>query len=250
MIPQTPGKIFLADERGLTESDRFRRYSTFNFGSFTHAHKGPFGRLYGLNEETLAGNHTIEFTVAEASHVLILPLAGAVTLSGAAWSATTVSVEEKLLLTLPAGSVLRIKNPFETELVSFLHVWLLADAPVSAVAAELAGFSFAASPNALIPLASAASCLPLAARIGQFTGRREAVYQLSNPAASLYAFVLTGAFELEGRLMHEKDGLALWNTAEIELEALSNDAVVLLLELLPMACSANFQFAFPRRLNN
>jgi hypothetical protein len=240
MIPQTPGKIFLADERGLTESDRFRRYSTFNFGSFTHAHKGPFGRLYGLNEETLAGNHTVEFTVAEASHVLILPFVGAVTLNGAAHSTITVGVEEALVLTLPAGSVLQVKNPFETELVSFLHIWLLADAPVSAVAAEQAGFSFATSPNSLTPLLSAASLLPLTASIGQFVGRCEVVYQLANPEASLYAYVLTGAFELEGRLMHKEDGLALWNAAEIELEALSNDAVVLLLELPPKARSANF----------
>ena len=128
-------------------------------------------------------------------------------------------------------------------MVSFLHVWLLADAPVSAVTAEQAGFSFATSTNSLTSLLSTASLLPLTASIGQFAGRHEAVYQLANPEARLYAYVLTGAFELEGRLMHEKDGLALWNVAEIELEALSNDAVVLLLELLPMACSANFQFA-------
>jgi hypothetical protein len=234
MIQQTPGKIFLADERGLFESDRFRRYSTFNFGAFAHVHKGPFGRLFGLNEETLAGNHAVEFTVAEASHVLIIPLVGVVTLNGAAQIATTVGVEETLMLTLPAGSLLQVKNPFETELVSFLHVWLLADAPVLAVATEHAGFRFATSPNALIPLVSAALLLPLAASIGQFAGRREDVYQPSSPEASIYAFVLTGAFEMEGRLMHEKDG----NAAAIELEALSDNAVILLLELLPMAPEA------------
>lgn len=233
MIPQTPGKIFLADERGLTESDRFRRYSTFNFGPFAHAHKGPFGRLYGLNEETLAGNHSLEFTVAEASHVLLIPLAGAVTLRCDGMPAATGGVEETLVLTLPAGSLLHIKNPFETELVSFLHIWLLAEAPVSAVAMQPVGFSFDASANSLISLVSASSSLPLVASIGQFAGRYEAIYRPASPEASLYAFVLAGAFEVEGRLMHEKDGLALWNTAEIELEALSNDAVVLVLELLP-----------------
>jgi hypothetical protein len=233
MIPQTPGKIFLADERGLTESDRFRRYSTFNFGPWAHTHKGPFGRLYGLNEETLAGGHTLEFSVAEASHVLIIPLAGAVTLSCAGLPATAVGVEEMLVLTLPAGSLLHVKNPFEMELVSFLHIWLLADAPVTTVAMQQDGFSFDSSPNSLIPLLSATALLPLRASIGQFAGRHEAIYRPASQEASLYAFVLAGAFEIEGRLMHEKDGLALWNAAEIELEALSNNAVVLVLELSP-----------------
>jgi len=37
-------------------------------------------------------------------------------------------------------------------------------------------------------------------------------------------------FEAEGRLLHERDGLALWDTVEIEMEALSNDAIILLIE--------------------
>jgi redox-sensitive bicupin YhaK (pirin superfamily) len=230
MLQQTPGKIFLADERGLAESSLFRRYSTFSFGAFAHAHKGPFGRLYGLNEETLASQHALDFTVAEASHVLIIPLTGAVTLRCADTPTTTVGVEEALVLTLPAGSVLHIQNPFETELVSFLHLWILADAPVSAVASRRAQFSFKTSPNQLLPLALG-SALPLRVSIGRFAGRHEAVYQLNNPESGIFVFVLAGAFEVEGRLMHEKDGLALWNLAEFELEALSNDAVVLVLEL-------------------
>ncbi|WP_165699302.1 pirin family protein [Hymenobacter jejuensis] len=47
-----------------------------------------------------------------------------------------------------------------------------------------------------------------------------------------FAFVVAGAFEVEGRLLHERDGLALWDVQEVELEALSNDALVLVLELL------------------
>lgn len=45
------------------------------------------------------------------------------------------------------------------------------------------------------------------------------------------AFVLQGTFEVENRLLEAKDGLALWNTANIELEALSNEAILLLLEV-------------------
>ncbi|RZK30580.1 MAG: hypothetical protein EOO57_17565, partial [Hymenobacter sp.] len=65
---QVPGKIYLADQRGVVESSEFRRESTFNFGSFQAEHKTPFGRLYGLNEETLAGGHTVEFLVNQDSY--------------------------------------------------------------------------------------------------------------------------------------------------------------------------------------
>ena len=42
--------------------------------------------------------------------------------------------------------------------------------------------------------------------------------------------MIAAAFEAEGRLLHERDGLALFDTNEIEMEALSNDAMMLLIE--------------------
>ncbi|MDO7846887.1 hypothetical protein Q5H92_11005 [Hymenobacter sp. M29] len=233
MLQQTPGKIFLADERGVAESDRFRRFSTFSFGPFAHPHKGPFKRLYGFNEESLAGKHALDFTVAEASHVLIIPITGAVTVAAGEPPETTADVEEMLVLTVPAGSVLRVQNPYEEELVSFLHIWLLADSVVSTATTQRATFSLETTPGQLQLLAPkpAGVALPVAVSLGRFAGREEAVYELREPESSFFAFVLAGAFEVEGRLMHEKDGLALWNTNEIELEALSNDAIIIVLEL-------------------
>ena len=38
-------------------------------------------------------------------------------------------------------------------------------------------------------------------------------------------------FEVQGRLLYPRDGLSLWNEAnKMELEALSNDAILLLIE--------------------
>ncbi|GAB3741567.1 quercetin 2,3-dioxygenase [Hymenobacter agri] len=236
MISQTPGKIFLAEERGLADSEQFRRYSTFSFGGFAHPHKGPFGRLFGLNEETLAGGHTVEFTVAEATQVLLLPITGAVAASiDAEAPEALVEAGETLLLALPAGSALRLRNPFGSELVSFLHIWLRADAGAVSAAAQPVSFAFSQMENRLLPLRPGAPAELLAASLGRFAGRQEAVYQLRNPAGSVFVFVLAGAFEVESRLLHEKDGLALWDVAAIELEALSNDALLLVLELPPLA---------------
>jgi redox-sensitive bicupin YhaK (pirin superfamily) len=233
MIAQTPGKIFLADERGLAQSDQFRRHSTFSFGSFAHPHKGPFGPLFGLNEETLAGSHALEFAVAEAAQVLVLPITGAVALHAGGAADTVVEAGETVLLSLAAGSTLRVRNPFGGELVSFLHIWLRAEATVAPAAAPLVGFDFDQLENRLLPLRPDGPGEPAVVSLGRFAGRHEAVYGLRNPAASVFVFVLAGAFEIESRLLHEKDGLALWDVAEIELEALSNDALLLVLELAP-----------------
>ncbi|MBS1608465.1 MAG: hypothetical protein JSS70_06850 [Bacteroidetes bacterium] len=42
--------------------------------------------------------------------------------------------------------------------------------------------------------------------------------------------MLEVVFEVEGHLLHVRDGLALWNTEQVGMEALSNDAILLVIE--------------------
>ncbi|RZK32231.1 MAG: hypothetical protein EOO57_15245, partial [Hymenobacter sp.] len=189
MIKQVPGKIYLADQRGLVESSLFRRQSTFNFGAFQSEHKAPFGRLYGLNEETLAGGHTVEFEVAQDSYIVLLPITGAVEFSTSGGASGTAEVEQIINLAVPAGTTLRLRNPFAGELVSMLHLWLQAP-PLPAPAVALAtvfGQLLAEQENELLELLSFAAvpgqmaaftrALPFALSLGRFMGRQETVYK-------------------------------------------------------------------------
>ncbi|HSC39564.1 MAG TPA: hypothetical protein VLD19_16885, partial [Chitinophagaceae bacterium] len=105
------------------------------------------------------------------------------------------------------------------------------------VGSRLFPFNLEDSPNKLVeafaPLWDilSATNTGFAGSIGKFAGREEAVYKMKNPARGLFAFVLQGAFEVQYRLLHAGDGLGLWELPEIELEALSNDAIILFLEV-------------------
>ncbi|QNH63655.1 hypothetical protein [Hymenobacter sediminicola] len=228
MIRQTPGKIFLAEQRGLLETSQFRRYSTFSFGPYAHEHKGPFGRLHALNEEMLAGGSHLKITAEQDAQVLILPITGTVS-AGVGRRQTQVQVEEIQLLRVAAGSTICFTNPYSEEQITFLHIWLNGDS-AAPEAAQTFAFSLPELENQLATVIPATDTRLFSLSLGRFAGRHEADYQL-DAKAQLFTFVIAGAFEVEGRLLHEKDGLALWHTEEVELEALSNNALVLLLEL-------------------
>jgi redox-sensitive bicupin YhaK (pirin superfamily) len=239
MIKQVPGKIYLADQRGLVESPQFRRQSTFNFGAFQSEHKGPFGNLYGLNEETLGGGHEVALPVAQDSYVVVLPITGSVAYRTGGASGV-VEVGAVLTLVAPAGTLLQLHNPYADELVSCFHLWLSAATPLTAPATELQTVFQELRDNELLTLVGerapgqpSAAPLPFRLSLGRFMGRHEAVYRVAHEGSQLVAFLLAGAFELESRLLHEKDSLALWDVEEVELEALSNHAIVVLLELMP-----------------
>ena len=227
----TPGKIFLSDQRGLVETSDFRRYSTFSFGTFQHAHKQPLGRLLALNEELLAGGASLTLPVAEAAHVVLLPIMGVVEVLLPGGDMLPVGAEEIQVLTLPAGSALRLHNPFPEDLISLLHIWLRAGEASAAVVGPAATFSAEVLANQLAPLLPTGASQPFTVSLGRFAGRHEAGYAVP-PGRLFFAFVLAGAFEAEGRLLHEKDALALWDApAPVEIEALSNDALLLVLEV-------------------
>lgn len=228
--PTTPGKIFLADERGLLETNNFRRYCTLSFGAYQHAHKQPLGHLLALNEELLAGGATLALPVAEAAHVVLLPITGVVEVLLPGGEVLPVETEQLRVLTLPAGSTLRLHNPFPEYVIRLLHIWLRADGASAAAVGPAVEFGAEALANRLAPLLAAGAGRPFSISLGRFAGRHEAAYALP-PGQLFFAFVLAGAFEAEGRLLHASDGLALWNApAPIELEALSNDALLLVLE--------------------
>lgn len=92
-------------------------------------------------------------------------------------------------------------------------------------------FDLVGNKNKLVNIVNASERF-LKVSIGQFTGREEALYTLNDFNNSLFVFIIEGAFEVQGRLLQPRDGLALWDVEEpVDLEALSNEAIIVLIEM-------------------
>ncbi|GAB3181967.1 pirin family protein [Telluribacter humicola] len=234
MIKQTPGKIFLSYQRGQIQTPQLNRYSTLNFEQNFDEHKTQVGNLYAVNEETVGGFQTVEYRAPRASHVILIPVTGALDFIFHNGSLATVDVEELFVYTIPANCTFEIRNPYPVQSISYLQLWVSAEEPEVKPRARVFGFEFTALENILlelVPGTSQATNLPFSLHLGRFNGRKEATYRLKNKSSQFFAFVLSGAFEVEGRLLHEKDSLALWDLEEVEIEALSYNALMLVLEV-------------------
>jgi quercetin 2,3-dioxygenase len=234
MIRQSKGKMFLADERGLNETEWFRSWNTFNFGKNFSEHKHPFGDIYVVNDDILDGGHSLRMTIEEHSYVILLPIAGAIAYKNSSGNKNLVAAGQAQVLDIAKDATIEIINPFKKELVNFLQIWIRADRIKGTAPSTILTYDVNEYPNSLakiFPANSDTSSLPFAISIGKFSGREETTYKLKDKNSGLFAFVIEGAFELEGRLLHARDGLALWEIEEAELEALSNDAIILIVEI-------------------
>lgn len=213
------GKIYLAEQRVLTKSAWAHQHRTFE-SSNAHADL-PSQKLFLFNEDDLAGGGELSYTVDRQCQLLFIAVTGGINVTAGQMATQRVDVEECLLLTCAPETLVTVKNAYQQELVSYIVIGVAT--ATTHPNSETQKFSM--QKNRLSPVCQTEN---FSAQIGSFDGRKEACYVLEN-FKIVFLFALNGAFEADGRLMHPKDSLMLWNTPSVELEALSNNAIVLLL---------------------
>jgi len=224
MVPQSQGKIFPAAERGLQEQAGHRRYCTFTAAGFYNRHKKPFGALYALHEDTLEGAKHITLRLPADTDILLVPTVGAISWEDHTGQAGLITAGQSLCYSGQKDAMLTISNPYDAALVNFLQWWFKPGAATTVTTSQLSNFDLQLHKDRLLPMGPQAY-------IGKFNGRAETVHTITRQGHGLFVFVLEGAFEVQHRLLHARDGLALWSLRKVELEALSNDAIILAAEV-------------------
>jgi len=228
MIAQTEATIFLADQRGCSQTDWFRSYHSFNFGSYQAENRESFGNLRVFNDDTLAGEKSLKMQLDENTDVILLPLVGAIEYSNSLGETGFLEAGEVQIFSAVRGMEYEIANPYSDELVNFLQIWI--SGQNRQFIPEITQNMFDLQDrNQLLPCFSTQAY----GMIGKFDGRKDGIYEVQHPEKNgVFVFVIEGAFEVQNRLLHPRDGLSLINVTEIEFEALSNDAILLILEVL------------------
>ncbi|GAB4036441.1 pirin family protein [Spirosoma gilvum] len=240
MDTQTQAQIYLSDQRGCSQLDFFRSYHSFNFGTYAEESRQPFGALQVLNDDVLKAGHSVCMQVAQHTEVVILPLVGGLEYRSDVGRGF-LEAGQVLILSLVPGMEYEISNPYKVETINYLALWLTNSSDGFCSGSQQFSFDFRTK-NALLPLfdVTADTYKRSAFRgfIGRYGGRQEGIYPVQSStngeqATGVYVFVLSGAFEVQNRLLHERDGLALLDIqhGEVDFEALSNDAMLLLLEV-------------------
>lgn len=224
MAKQNIANIYLADQRGLTLSDQYRSWHTFNYGQYQNPHREALGALRVFNEETLAGGQQMTYVVQDAQCVLLLPMVGGIEVQ-AGGKLYRPEAGVLLELTLAKGTQYEVQNPY-SDLVSYLQIELQLND--SGATGQLHVIDLEQHNNALQTILPPQK--PYQVSIGKFAGRVDVEHCLTKAAQSAFVFVIDGVFEVQNRLLHARDALLLSPERSIEFEALANEAILLILE--------------------
>ena len=218
-------RIYLAGKRVVTAGDGHCVYQTFSDSSFSAIGRGPFSGIRMLNDEVLKAGVSVTHQSAESSLVLMLPLVGKIKFRVDTDEFRFLEADSSQLMHIGKGSALEISNSYRQESINYLLIWFAAE-PVSFE--QFAMFDVHKKQNTLIQIFNDSKA---AGYIGQFSGRAGFQFSVREPARAVLAFVIEGAFEIEDRLLESRDALTLREVSSVEFEALSNNAIILLIEL-------------------
>lgn len=227
MIKQTPAQIFKSDLRGISKSDTFQNLATFNFGSYQDWSRKPFGTLKVLNEGILRPSQKTFTFIDTDTEVILLPLFGGIDYKDNTGNEDFIRIEQIKHISAQQGMSFELSNPYDLENVSYLEIWFSAKTANFYSNINRIDFDFSER-NKMNLLFEFSNTMGF---IGIYDGRKEGFYTLKNNLNGVFVFVISGAFEVENRLLQEKDGLSLRKIETVEWEALSENAVLLLFEV-------------------
>lgn len=223
MTTISPGIISLADQRACVENQNRRQFSAFRL---EHEETDNNTNLYLFNDELLAPEATNGFYTTQKGYLIIIPITGTINYFDENENETAIEVGESMMVFLECNAFVKLTNPYEKDLISYLVIGIKQEhtVPSSPVFSTL-DLSKKNSFTTLTPTGA-----PFKICMAQFTGRGENELAVDRHVF-FYAYILAGAFEIEGRLLHDRDGLHLWDTEKVDMEALSNHATIITLEL-------------------
>jgi quercetin 2,3-dioxygenase len=235
MLRPTEAQIYLESRRGVTQSEGFRSLHTFNFDAYQEEGREAFGRLLAFNEETLGpGKSTTVTGIHQPTEIILLPVVGGLELIDGYEESVFIGSGESFDFLVFPESRFTIVNPYPTETIGYLLIQLSPELSVQAVdnhleKEPLSTFSLEQK-NLLIPAFSGIGEKVLGF-LGRYDGRNEDEFMLRNPGNGIFAYIIEGAFEVQNRLLEKGDALSLRNLEMLEFEALSNEAILLVLEV-------------------
>ncbi|OGX90027.1 pirin family protein [Hymenobacter coccineus] len=208
-------------------------YRSFNAGGAYDANRQAFGALQILNDDTVAGGRGFGMHAHQNMEILTFPLAGAIAHEDSLGNHGVIRTGEVQVMSAGSGIAHSEKNHSPHEAAHFLQIWIATDQ--TGAAPRYDQQAYAPTPNGLVQVASPEEGLAgvqLRQRawlhLGTLTPGGSTTYVIKRPGNGVYALVLAGEVDIDGRQLAAYDGLGTWDTAHLTVKALSPARVLLI----------------------
>jgi len=227
--------IHRSDSRGKAEHGWLKSRHTFSFASYHNPDRMGFGKLRVLNDDIVEPDMGFGTHPHDNMEIISIPIEGTLHHKDSMGNEHIISSGEVQIMSAGTGITHSEYNASSTEPVNFLQIWVL---PKKInIQPRYAQKSIKSTNNEFKAIVT-----PNPENDNTVWINQEAYFSLSNLEAgksisyqchfdnpAVYIFLISGEINIDGDVLHHRDGIALSNVEQIEIGA-NNESTILCIE--------------------
>lgn len=230
--------LHTADSRGAANHGWLQSYHTFSFANYYNPSRVNFGALRVLNDDTVSGGMGFGQHPHDNMEIISIPLAGDLEHQDSMGNKAVIRHGDIQVMSAGTGIYHSEYNHSKDSTVKFLQIWVFPNKKNVTPRYDQITLNVADRHNQFQQVLSpspndAGVWIHQDAwfHLGKFDQDVTIDYAIKKTGNGVYAFVLTGSFEVEGQVLQTRDGLAVREAEAIVLKSLTQDAEILLMEV-------------------
>lgn len=228
-----------ADTRGHANHGWLNSFHTFSFANYYNPERMHFGALRVLNDDTVAAGMGFGTHPHDNMEIISIPLEGDLEHKDNIGNATVIRNGDIQVMSAGTGVYHSEYNKNKDQLVKFLQIWMFPNQRNVAPRYDQITLNKADRKNQLQQIISpnpddAGVWVHQDAwfHLADFEQGHTAEYSIKKAGNGVYVFVLKGDVSVNDQLLGTRDGLGIWNTGQLSIQA--NSAAEFLLMEVPM----------------
>ena len=243
-IPNTESKVMKnivlhkADSRGHANHGWLDSYHSFSFANYYNPDRMHFGVLRVLNDDYVAAGMGFGTHPHDNMEIISIPLDGDLEHKDSMGNTTVIKHGDIQVMSAGTGITHSEYNKNKDKAVKFLQIWLFPNKRNVKPRYDQITLKIADRQNKLQQILSPNTddegvWIHQNAwfHLGKFEKNFKTSYSLKESSNGVYCFVLSGSFNIEGQLLSRRDGMGIWDLENMNIESLSDQSEILLMEV-------------------
>lgn len=227
------------ETRGTADYGWLQANYSFSFANFYNANREQFGKLRVLNDDIIAPGKGFGTHPHSNMEIVSIPLSGALAHKDSLGHESIINTGDVQVMSAGTGIKHSEYNPNEDEATNLLQIWLFPDKANIKPRYDQKSFDFSAEDNKFLTVVAPESYNDDNAlwihqdayfNIATISGSSNLTYEFNNESNLAYLFVISGSVSVKDQTLKSKDALGIFETNKITINALKEDARVLVIE--------------------
>lgn len=229
--------VHKAYTRGQTDIGWLKSSHTFSFSEYYDPERMNFGALRVLNDDSVDGGQGFPMHSHKNMEIISIPLEGSIEHKDNTGSQGIMKAGDIQIMSAGKGITHSEYNHSKSDELKFLQIWVLPDkADIAPRYAQKNSVLTSQQPNTFKKLLAPNDTSVLFINqnavftMGKFEKDKRGEYKIAFKGNGVYAFIIEGKAVINGIHLSRRDGIGLWNTDKVSVEA-SEDLQILLMDV-------------------